>query len=509
MKDIDRNDYLALTTLYIQVFNPARASIAEKYLSKYKGREAEMFAELSSKWLAINPLEKSKEEQPNKPQNLFASTPSQPTTTTSASSPFAAPFKTEEKKSDTTSPFAAPFTSKPTLNIASKPAADAAPSKDYHKLLTEFYQKHNSQKLPEVAKTLEKYKVRKKTQIHSEHGIYFERTHPYIILSSQGKEVEMFTKLATKYKTSNPLDSEAAPSSGPSSFGLGDLSSSLGVSTSKSPFGTTIGGDNKSPFSVSGGASASTSASSVTGPTSNTTASVFGGAATVEANNNSPFGTASSTAVPTKSPFSSSSSAFGGSTFSSSPSPFGGAPPAPAAAPFSSRSAFGSTTSTTSSSTFGQVPAQPTVKFGGRNPRDILSSFYQTHNPSKVGEVDKLLTKYVGREEQLFLNLAKKYNLDPSQFGVSAQPVAAPSTSTGAATFGSPAGNTGFGASNTGFGTTAGSSNTGFGGFASAPSGGGFGSIASASAGSGFGGFGTSGGGFASTQQTPFGGARR
>ena len=162
VKDIDRNDYLALTTLYIQVFNPARASIAEKYLSKYKGREAEMFAELSSKWLAINPLEKSKEEQPNKPQNLFASTPSQPTTTTSASSPFAAPFKTEEKKSDTTSPFAAPFTSKPTLNnIASKPAADAAPSKDYHKLLTEFYQKHNSQKLPEVAKTLEKYKVRK------------------------------------------------------------------------------------------------------------------------------------------------------------------------------------------------------------------------------------------------------------------------------------------------------------------------------------------------------------
>ena len=159
-KDIDRNDYLALTTLYIQVFNPARASIAEKYLSKYKGREAEMFAELSSKWFAINPLEKSKEEQTNEPQNLFAPTPSQPTTstTTSASSPFAS---SEAKKSDTTSPSANLFTSKPTPNIASKPAADAAPSTDYHKLLTEFYQKHNPPKLPEVAKTLEKYKVRK------------------------------------------------------------------------------------------------------------------------------------------------------------------------------------------------------------------------------------------------------------------------------------------------------------------------------------------------------------
>ena len=38
VKDIDRNDYLALTTLYLQVFNPARASGAEKLWTKNKVR---------------------------------------------------------------------------------------------------------------------------------------------------------------------------------------------------------------------------------------------------------------------------------------------------------------------------------------------------------------------------------------------------------------------------------------------------------------------------------------
>ena len=36
VKDIDQSDYLALLTLFIQVFNPSRVSIAEKYLNKYK-----------------------------------------------------------------------------------------------------------------------------------------------------------------------------------------------------------------------------------------------------------------------------------------------------------------------------------------------------------------------------------------------------------------------------------------------------------------------------------------
>ncbi|KAL9191213.1 hypothetical protein ACHAXT_000919 [Thalassiosira profunda] len=50
VKDIDRKDCLALTKLYIQVFNPAKAAGAEKYLSQHKGKEAEMFAKLSEKW---------------------------------------------------------------------------------------------------------------------------------------------------------------------------------------------------------------------------------------------------------------------------------------------------------------------------------------------------------------------------------------------------------------------------------------------------------------------------
>lgn len=124
------------------------------------------------------------------------------------------------------------------------------------------------------------------------------------------------------------------------------------------------------------------------------------------------------------------------------------------------------------------------------------------------------MNKYAGREEQLFLNLAKKYNLDPSMFGVAPPPATTPST--GAIAFGSPApmGNTsvfggasiagGFGGSGGGFGTSTGfgSASQG-GGFASLSSstGGGFGSLASSAAGTGFAGF---GGG-----SNPFGEARR
>jgi hypothetical protein len=151
----------------------------------------------------------------------------------------------------------------------------------------------------------------------------------------------------------------------------------------------------------------------------------------------------------------------------------------------------------------------------------MLVSYYQEHNPSKVNEVDTLLNKYAGREEELFLNLAKKYNLDPSMFGVVAPPPAT-TPSTGAMTFGSPAamGNTsvfgsassggGFGGAAVGFGTSSGfgsaSQGSGFGALSSS-TGVGFGSLASSAAVSGFGGFGggTSGG----SQINPFGEARR
>jgi len=110
-----------------------------------------MFAELSSKWLCCNPLEKPTAVAPplassSESTNIFAQ--SQPATSKSqptSSSPFAtssSPFTTGASKSNL------------------KQADAAGSSKDYHKLLTEFYQKHNPQKVPEVDKNLEKYKVR-------------------------------------------------------------------------------------------------------------------------------------------------------------------------------------------------------------------------------------------------------------------------------------------------------------------------------------------------------------
>ena len=67
------------------------------------------------------------------------------------------------------------------------------------------------------------------------------------------------------------------------------------------------------------------------------------------------------------------------------------------------------------------IPPPPQELFDGRNPRDILLEFYQTHNPTKVNEVDKVLAKYEGKEELMFQTLAEKYNVDPSIFGLPKQ----------------------------------------------------------------------------------------
>ena len=96
--------------------------------------------------------------------------------------------------------------------------------------------------------------------------------------------------------------------------------------------------------------------------------------------------------------------------------------------------------------------------FNGKTARDLLLQFYQEKNPSKVTEIDKVLAKYSGKEEQMFRNLAKKYQLDPSVFGIAAAPpnptqgfVAAASTPA----FGQPSamgGASPFGQSSRGFG---------------------------------------------------------
>lgn len=87
------------------------------------------------------------------------------------------------------------------------------------------------------------------------------------------------------------------------------------------------------------------------------------------------------------------------------------------ASPFS----FGSSTSNSPSQFNASLLHQQspgTASFSGKSARDTLYAFYQQRNPSKLGEVDKLLAKYQRNEEQMFRNLAKKYNLDPSVFGL-------------------------------------------------------------------------------------------
>ena len=556
VKGIDTNDIQALTRLYFEVYNKAKADTEgyeSKVLSKYKGREKDMFATMAQQWYTVNPMDLPNEdnvaEEKNKgearPTNLFApklsadtsaspfsaarekpdikgepassstspfgssqanpsvlsgTSPfapnqSKPSASSSTASPFAASQNKEAGAVTSSSPFAAteapgsvapstsPFAPKQSATTATaSPFATPFGSSnvssgqpDYNKMLTEFYQKYNPAKIGpigEVGKALEKYK---------------------------GKEAEMFKKLAQKYNAPNPMQGDQSSAGGTttasSSFGFGNMAASMG-STSTTPFSTSSAqsksisqfasapspfggntGQTKSPFSSTPsatpfGAPSATASSASPFTSTSTTTSAFGGTASGGA-----FGSQSAASAP---------SPFGGQT---APSPFGQTPgQAPASSPFGGQS-----------STFGQPPAGGAQQFGGRNPRDMLTQFYQQYNPNKVNEVDTLLSKYAGQLEQLFIKLAKKYNLDPAAtFGLTPN-----QTTTSAPSFGSPSvlggGTTPFGGGST--------PSSGFGSFA-ANSGGGFASFASGG-GSGFGGLaGGQPATFGSTP-TPFGAARR
>ena len=43
-------------------------------------------------------------------------------------------------------------------------------------------------------------------------------------------------------------------------------------------------------------------------------------------------------------------------------------------------------------------------------------AFYSENQPDKVGNVDKLLGSYKGREEKLITQMSGKYGLTPEQF---------------------------------------------------------------------------------------------
>jgi len=551
VKDIDTNDIQALTRLYFEVYNKAKAmteGYESKVLSKYKGREKDMFATMAQQWYTVNPMDlpkkdlaeekKSGEARPNDPfapklaeksassfsaerekpeskgepssstsafesshvnpadlpsTSPFASSKSKPSASSSTASPFAASEIKKSGVSTSSSPFAAteapggvapstsPFAPKQSASTTTSPFASSFGSNnvspslpDYNKMLTDFYQKYNPAKIGEVGKALEKYK---------------------------GKEAEMFKKLAQKYNAPNPMEGDHLSAGGgttsTSSFGFGNMAASMGSTTTPfststaqsksfsqfapapSPFGGNTG-QTKSPFSStqsatpfgapSATASATTSSASPFTSTSTTT-SVFGGTAPGGA-----FGSQSATSAP---------SPFGGQT--PAPSPFG---QTPASSPFGGQS-----------STFGQPPAGGAQQFGGRNPRDMLTQFYQQYNPNKVNEVDTLLSKYAGQLEQLFVKLAKKYNLDPvATFGLTPKQTTLPAPS-----FGSPSvlggGGTPFGGGS--------APSSGFGSFPANSSGGGFAAFASGG-GNGFGGI--AGGQPVPTfgsNPTPFGAARR
>jgi len=129
-----------------------------------------------------------------------------------------------------------------------------------------------------------------------------------------------------------------------------------------------------------------------------------------------------------------------------------------------------------------------------------LQAFYREKNPQRISDIDKLLTKYQGNDEALFGNLAKKYNIDPTRFGLSAAP-------SPAAAFGNTFGQASpLGGGPSPFGSNAvpqqapsHSAGSGFAQFAGTTSNSGFGSLAQPSGG-GFGGFG-------GAPATPFGGA--
>ena len=316
----------------------------------------------------------------------------------------------------------------------------------------------------------------------------------------------MFAKLAKKYSVPNPLDQESKPTtSATPSFGTATSApSAFSLNTSASPPPSGFGNGSGTSASTFGAAT-NLSTDAAKSPFGSKPAAPFGGTSNVgpfssptPQTSASPFGTQATSSTP-----------FGQNTTPSAPA--FGLTSAPSSTP--ATLAFGQTS--TPASTFGtntsaSISSSSARTFGGRTAREIVQAFYQKYNPSKIPEIDKVLMKYAGKEEQLLRNLAKKYNLDPNILGLSAAPAPAP------VGFGSPAPlgqSTQFGHASTmgssggfsSFASATPTANTGFGSFApsSQSTTPGFGALSPAPAPS------TGFGGSAGFGSPPFGAARR
>eukprot|EP00439_Symbiodinium_sp_Y106_P032047 s2705_g3.t2 len=74
----------------------------------------------------------------------------------------------------------------------------------------------------------------------------------------------------------------------------------------------------------------------------------------------------------------------------------------------------GPTAGTPSGGLFGGPAAAGTGQVDRKQAyRERMIKIYQQHNPSKVGEIDVLMGKYVGQEHTMYLKICKKYNVQP------------------------------------------------------------------------------------------------
>ena len=460
-----------MLTKFYKENNPAKVAEVDASLAKYKGKEAEMFVALAKKYSKPNAL----------------------------NGEFEARVKDVDKS-------------------------------DWLALLKLYLSVFNPSRVEQAEEMINKYKG-KERQMFKAFAAKWYACDP-VADSNKSDNAPKSTVTSQPKASTSTVPAPAAPAPTASfGFGSGVASSLPSVGGTKPVFGSTGTTESKPPTGF--------------GTTTAPAPSPFGSAPTPGTAAPSPFGAAPAPA--SSSPFgtSSGSNAFGSTPAAASPSPFGASSgtnafgsgnafgaAAPSPSPFGNPaggSTFGQSAPAPSPSPFGQTPAAPapsagaSSKFGGRNPRDMLHEFYKTHNPTKVNEVDKLLAKYAGKEEQMFTSLAKKYNIDPSIFGITATATQTPTNTTPA--FGSPAPlggsmtGAGFGTTSpfggapsstaSAFGSSAGGGFGGGGGFAAAASGGStFGSLA-ASSGGGFGGAAaapsTGFGGIASS--TGFGGA--